>query len=714
MKYKPSDYTSKKVDFQKLAFALFLVLAIAVSTVVSLWIPLEKNKITLTAAGENVYYLGAQGRFRVYNNVEEEGRWYHTRVYDEKEKKNYFALMYNKTGDLLENEQTKEITASINTAEKSTLLFKTGPDCGRVTISWQDCSKTISLNAPKDGILRIELAAKNEFSIKILFIRLSIFFLSALLMWLAYCLVAFNTEKIKNHLVKYSTQYLYLSIACLMFVFLAFNSGAQALRVNEMYQIGYIRSGASFKETLSVLSDLSVEMAPPLFTALAFLFYRILPYGTQWVLLLPELITALAAFFIGLACKNVAGKNAGFLATVFYTTSTVIITECGFEYRTYCLYLLTATLVFYFYTKRFGQRPQESWKSIIACGISMAALAYSHYYGVVICALMFLIDLFLYIKRKISLRCVVSYLIAGGTFLIWFFAILKGIANRAKTPGNWWMEKPGTLEISKVLYFLSGTVESDKKNSFYILFAMLVLGIAAGVMLLFKMRRMNENDEQPTDSEYIMTISSVMIVALISVMYLITRYGPLAIFIERYFIGLMPFAVYLMAKSTSTLFEILDRANVSKLINSKAMCAAMFIILAVCANECVLVKLNWKCNLTSPYRAATITLQGSGNSYADKYMLNSTCIISSNPKYPTYGWEDFYIREKGKLDAPDIISVYNQNSFFSVLKYDHLFVLKDEYELSEEFNHFLSAYYKTTDVSSQIMYCEKIQTQETD
>ncbi len=689
-----------KWHFLAVIAVICAVYAIAVVNTVSI----DQVEITIDSMGNKTVFLGnlAAKPITVSN-----GRWIQTKTWVEKDgaETEYYALLYDLQGNIV-SDQTQEITIQIPYDKKIDLYFKTGPEFGSVKVSCGGELQIVDCYQEESGELHCLTINPEMVSGPVHFWGKAVLAIASFVFALLCCgIVTALLLTRKFQAFFRSPQFPSFAVAVVMFIFMAMHAGQQELRVNEMYQIGYLVDASSFSEAIGLLADLSVEMSPPFFLALTYFTYPLLPFGEFWVLLLPEVLTAFAVAVIGDAACQAAGKKVGFLASLIAATSTVIIAECGLEYRTYALYLLTSSLVFDFYIRRLKVSGQETRASLIKLGIAFCLMAYSHYYGVVICLALFCVDVIFFATKKISWKCIFSYVGAGLTFLVWFCVIINQFAYRMGGDSGWWMDAPDSVSLTRLLYFFAGTSESGKIDVTYIPVMILLLGIMEGLYVFFGLA--NEKDQVRIPlAKQVLGISSVVIVLVVVAMYTFANVAPLTIFINRYFIGLMPFVCFAFSL---TLYNVINVATQRRFARSGVLYATCAVILFVNTNYYVSTKMDGVHDNTSPYKAAAQTLRGKNNPWEELFYRETTCIVSNNPNHPTLGWKEFYLTERGTLDIPDITTIYYTQEYEEILQYSDLFVLIDEYTLSDDFKQFLSENYNQTKVSTEITYCSRKQ-----
>ena len=93
---------------------------------------------------------------------------------------------------------------------------------------------------------------------------------------------------------------------------------------DEFAQICYSGEGKTLLETIAIL-----DPTPPLFSAAANLWMRIVPYGEHWLLLLPQIAVAASIVVLGNWIEASLGRAAGILSAFFLGASNIILGQCG-------------------------------------------------------------------------------------------------------------------------------------------------------------------------------------------------------------------------------------------------------------------------------------------------------------------------------------------------------------------------------------------------
>jgi uncharacterized membrane protein len=188
----------------------------------------------------------------------------------------------------------------------------------------------------------------------------------------------------------------------------------------------YFSLEAAMKPTISELCRYSARQDGngPIFNILLWFWYRIVPYGSRYLLMLPQIFMALSVLMTGLAAKKLLGSKGGVLAAVLLLIN-IDYMQYGNELRTYSLTCFATALMLWLYFHRLEIMGKEDTCFIVAYGLSMALLVYTHCCALFVCLLFFSSDMVLIIKNKIQKRTIFSYIIAAVIFLPWFIYFFK-------------------------------------------------------------------------------------------------------------------------------------------------------------------------------------------------------------------------------------------------------------------------------------------------
>jgi hypothetical protein len=283
----------------------------------------------------------------------------------------------------------------------------------------------------------------------------------------------------------------------------------------------------------------------------------------------------------------------------------------------------------FFYYKRLEE---ETAGKIVVLGLLMMAASLTHWFGSLLIASLGLTDLWLWIKGKISLRCVLSYVMAAFAFAPWF--ILVAVLTPVN-PMVHWASPPRILALfSPADFFLS-------RQGALILF---LLGIA----LIIRERRSPGNRLPCGLNPWVQMAASYFGVCLVVFVYskFINPRGSL--YVNRYFFELFAHVLLIAAYALDRVIKFKigigdDGAEETGTLRPKLMLYARnALILLVCIasirNYYKSIVIGMGSEYAS-YRRAAELLAADERAYAA-----DSLIITASAGRP---WVDYYFRKRG-------------------------------------------------------------------
>ncbi len=295
-------------------------------------------------------------------------------------------------------------------------------------------------------------------------------------------------------------------------------------------------------------SILIPDPTPPLFTAAANLWMRIVPLDELYLLLLPQIAVAVAVFITGIWCQSFFGLRGGMLAASLMGFSQMILEQCGFEFRGYGFYLCFSVLVLYLH-----RNYNIKVKSFIIYALALACLAYCHVFGALMCFLLGMWDLALILRGCIPKRSMIPYVIAGAAFLPWIVYFIHQMNVIAASEALSWTTKPTVWDIVKLITFLCG--------NHIVVCVLFAIGV---VQTFLKARAQKKWGEE-----------SIPLFLGLSMIFIIFFYGLLrdgtgGLWVKRYFTCLFPCAIFLAVSGAMWMVEYIGKR--------KNLCVSLIII----------------------------------------------------------------------------------------------------------------------------------------
>lgn len=424
-----------------------------------------------------------------------------------------------------------------------------------------------------------------------------------------------------------------LGIAVITFALMLCYADRTSLWNDEMFQVAF--SNGSLSEALHYCLT-TREASPPLFDLFATFWYRIAPYGEKWLLLPSVVAAAFSVFFAGLIGEKVYGEYGGILSSIFCAYIPALWNNVAFEFRMYPFFVLFSFLTFYSYIRR---NEHLCCKSIVAFGLSMAALAMSQYFGMIACACLFCSDVYLLWRKKTDKRVISSYFIPGALSLIWLIAVYRVATKYTGTKAAIsWYGIPNIQSVKDLFLYLVG--------GHTLTYILLLLGIALA-LVCFLEKRENAFEWGTYYWEY----AAINLLTLIFGLFI---YGNITtskttLWTNRYFLFLLPHICVIL--TGAVYFLLLKNEQIPKRLK-RAVCLAAAMGLAF---NCLITVRN---TTAEPWRESADWLYTQTN-----YIFNEdTVILNLIGDECTEGWIDYYVTQKGRRDKLDIESTWGLSS----------------------------------------------------
>jgi len=391
----------------------------------------------------------------------------------------------------------------------------------------------------------------------------------------------------------------YAALSAAAFVLLFLHADSQPFWADELCQITFSGTTGSLRET--ILYD---PHTPPLYDAALYFWYKVAPYGERWLLLLSEGAFAITVFVTGLVGEGIRNRRTGILAALLLALNGSAIVACGWELRPQAFMLLFCVLALYEWVEK-TKRPGFSAPRTLRYAAWMALSGYAHYFGVLFCGMLFVMDCFLVWRKKIALRHLLAYALAATAYIPWLRVALTQVT------AGLWQPTPTLQSLAELLRFLSG------EN-------WLILGLfVPAVILAFTKKPFVER---------------APVFAACAMILLVFAYGRFiawrsTFWVPRYFSALFPCVMIACALALDTALQ--------GVLRRKRKTAA-----GVCV--CLMLFAGWNTAgviqsvKPAPYRAAAEWLYAQGDVVFDA----DTIVISSDGGWPLDGWREYYITQQ--------------------------------------------------------------------
>lgn len=427
---------------------------------------------------------------------------------------------------------------------------------------------------------------------------------------------------------------LYFVIAIASFLIMLRYAGVDGFWLDEVYQVQFSNRTGSWKE---VLFASTANLPMPLCSLIFYIWYQIMPYGERFLLLLSEVSTVAGLYFIGLCGRKLCGRVGGVMAMIAIVASPTIFVQCAYEFRFYGLYLMGTAIVLLTYLKRLDTQGVESHGSVLRLGIAMLFCAQMHYFGVILCAILFGIDVLLFINHKIKFRCIWSYIIAGLSYLPILIVVVQTKSYSTKAT---WQGEPSLKAVLNLIRYLSG-------NSTVVM-VLFSVGISAVLIYLFDRLRQKTFSFE-TDIAYF--LPAIIVIVTVAILYLYGQLCPAAtLWVERYFVGLIPAVCLLFTYGVDVLVRVLtQRGHKDVRVLTTVICLTItLLIVPVTLDQTI----DTVTKIRQPHREGANWLYEQGN-----YIYNdTTLVVTTNSPIFVEGWSEYYLTKQGQRDEVNVVS----------------------------------------------------------
>ena len=277
------------------------------------------------------------------------------------------------------------------------------------------------------------------------------------------------------------------ALAGFSFAWLFGMAAQNSLWLDEVFQVGFC-----LRPTLgeAIFAD---PAAPPLFSIIAWLWYRVVPFGEAWLRLPSIVFVILSMFAVAAAGRRLGGRTTGFIAALLLILNAKVVCELALNFRAYGLFLFLSSLLVYLYIRRIQTPPEKlTWKMSAPLALVMFALAYTHYFGVLFIAVFFAADLYLLARGRLHgarAKVFMPYLACALLFLPWLsipLTALPRVQGQAMHGDgvSYWQDGGDKANLHELLYWLCG--ECAEMLGFLNLAIIIIC--AASIYLVYKKR----------------------------------------------------------------------------------------------------------------------------------------------------------------------------------------------------------------------------------
>ena len=291
---------------------------------------------------------------------------------------------------------------------------------------------------------------------------------------------------------------------------------------DEMATIEYCNPNQSLLETLKV--DLFVDTTVgPIFYLIANLWMKAAPYGTRSLLLICEVFTLVGFLFTALAAREIADNITGLFAALFMALMPYCALQGGYEFRHYALWFMFTSLILFFGARKYRN---SSVGNLICYGLAAVLAGYTHFSSVIFFFSLFLLDVFLFLKKRITIRHISSYLLYG---VLLFPYMIFAYTRTTTVRTSFWTSAPGFKALFEIMPILLKTVP------------LIIMYYAAVLWMLFRLIKTLRGGNFFEDQLFPAWMLYAVILCYRLVTYIYSNLNPnYSMWTERYFFCLMP------------------------------------------------------------------------------------------------------------------------------------------------------------------------------
>ena len=231
--------------------------------------------------------------------------------------------------------------------------------------------------------------------------------------------------------------------------FLVYGSMAKEFWYDEMAMVGFVCGDTTIPELLHTYLTKEASNLP-LYALLLWPIYHIMPAREYCLLSLSVLLTVGATVFLALFAKKRYGQVAAIAIIVMSICSKTVCNRIGLELRAYSLMYFGVAFTLYMLLLLHEKADKHRY---VFTTIAMLFLLFSHYFGVLLFAILGAGALLLVILRKKKFSYLVPFLISGALFTPWF--VLTRLMTDVSA-SDFWIPRPAFTDIPKTIAYLLG------------------------------------------------------------------------------------------------------------------------------------------------------------------------------------------------------------------------------------------------------------------
>lgn len=627
-----------------------VILAAVISGAVVNLIPLPTNEVIVTATGEKnenaannevyiVNYLVGGKEYAVQPPTE--GKWFW---------KGNAYMWRNENDPRQPAGTTRSVTLNIPYGKDRRIQFGLSQWNGIVEVTCGDdtnrydlfkTSEKSSLYVPVPDTEAVPL-----YGIKLLRLALYTAMILLLSAYPALCAIRYSDGQIATFWGRHWDKLVYIALAAGCFAVMFETGKGDSLWLDEVWTLGWVYDG-------------NPSYAYKCFQWLYDIWFYLMPYGQEYLLIISELLVAMSVFIFGLIGSVYKSKRLGLIMATLSATSPVILAQCGGEFRPYALLLFAVTMALYLFIKKQKElNTTKTFDLLLYSGILVLCMD-SHQFGLATAGLMMLFDFYLIIKRKVNANYIIEFILPALYGIYW---ISTEFINNLALANNYTIANSPTLkDIVNCLIWWCGS------NTAYIQFAMLIVGVSI-VTINIILRIYKHVFDISNDYIQLVVISIPALLLAFNIFYstVINPQNPL--WVPRYLLPVAVFFEFLIGTAIDTLIEwIFEPKQTYSNIKYNSAIITFSLILLLCIINWS--KMPYEVNIKNDYKGAAEYLMAEN----DIYCPSTLCYVANNP-YVNIGFE-YYLTQKGKKDSINHISNMRDFSNEDFLPYQTIYVV---------------------------------------
>lgn len=604
-----------------------IVLAAVIANGILSLVPLPTNEVVVTATGEKndnaknnevniINYIIGGEEYAIKNPTE--GKWFW---------KGDVYMWRNENDSRQPAGTTRSITLNIPYGQDRSVQFGLSEWNGIVEVTYNGESNRYDLfKSGDETTILAQVPDTDSFALyltKLLRLLLFAAIIGLLLVYPAFCVVKYEYAVIKKFWQKHWDKLVYACIAFGCF-FVMFEAGKKgSLWIDDMWTIGWVYTENPSNSGI-------------FFQALYDLWFYLMPYGQEYLLIISELLVAVTIYILGLIGSLYKSKRFGIIMAGLGAASPTIMMQCGNEFRPYALLLCSASLVFYFFIKKQNELSSLKLSTLLLYGALLAIYMDTHQFGLVTACFLMFFDFCLILRKKISKKALLEFLMPTLYGIYWLYS---GIKSTLSAMGKFYLAPaPSIKEIINDIIWLCGHFGA------YLLFILFILGICIIVVNCVYQFFIKKFDFK---NDYIALVSLLLPLFLIFVAMIYSKYisPEHSLWIERYFVSIIVFLEFVIATAVDYLIDIFSECmNLCERKELNSITLTMAFVISICC-------IHWygmpytKAHLDNDYKGAAEYIMSEN----DVYKPTTLCYVTGDP-FVNIGFE-YYLTHKGERDS---------------------------------------------------------------